>query len=154
MGAMKIQAAMMKVTIIVTLLAAVVRGSEILTGSCFAPNADVVIGFNNDNAMDSDWIGLFPSSDVGLQVPEPRTRNWIWTCGDRNCDTSPSGGFGKISNPNLSGATEWVAVMARFDGGSVIVASNPFRVSSSCDGPVSSNGRMINRALMFITAII
>jgi hypothetical protein len=55
--------------------------------------------------------------------------------------------FAKISNPKLRGATEWVAVMARFDGGSgeqnVIVSSKPFRVSNSCDGPVSFNGRMI-----------
>jgi hypothetical protein len=146
------QAVMIKATIIVTLLAAVVRGSEILTGSCFTPDSEVIVGFNNDNAKEGDWIGLFPASVVGLQVPEPRSRNWIWTCGDQNCDTSPSSGFGKISNPKLTGADQWVAVMARFNSGSgqlnVIVSSEPFRVSNSCDGPVSSNGRMVYLAYL------
>ena len=144
---MATQAVMMKATIIVTLLAAVVRGSEILTVSCVAPESEVVVGFNNDVAMDSDWVGLFPASVVSLQVPEPRSRNWIWTCGDQNCGTSPSSGFGRISNPKLTGDDKWVAVIARFTSGSnsqkVVAMSKPFRVSNSCDGPVRSNRRMM-----------
>jgi hypothetical protein len=147
------KAAIMKATIIVTLLAAVVRGSEIITGSCFTPDSEVVVGFNIDNAKDGDWIGLFPAGSVGDSAPEPRSRNWIWTCGDQNCGTSPSSGFGKISNPKLTGDDKWVAVIARFNSGSnsqkVVTMSKPFRVSNSCEGPVRSNGRMMYLAHLY-----
>ena len=141
------KAAIMKAIVIVTLLAAVVRGSEIQTSSCVTPDSEVVVGFNNDNAKDGDWIGLFPAGSVGNSAPEPRSRNWIWTYGNQNCGTSPSSGFGRISNPKLTGDDKWVAVIARFTSGSnsqkVVAMSKPFRVSNSCDGPVRSNRRMM-----------
>lgn len=144
--------AIMKSIIITTLLFAVVNGSEIQTGSCFTPDSDVVVGFNIDNANDRDWIGLFPAGSIGDNAPEPRSRNWIWTCGDQNCGSSPSSGFGRISNPKLSGADKWVAVIARFNKGSnsqkVVAVSKPFRVSSSCDGPVSSSWRITHLSLL------
>jgi hypothetical protein len=110
--------ATMKAIVIATLLIAVVRGSEIQTGSCFTPDSDVVVGFKIDNAKDGDWIGLFPAGSIGDNAPEPRSRNWIWTCGDQNCGSSPASGFGRISNPKLSGDDRWVAVIARFSKGS------------------------------------
>jgi hypothetical protein len=129
-----------KAVIFFSLIAAAFGASEIRTGSCFAPGADVIIGFNNADAKAGDWVGLIPASVVGSLVPGARSSNWIKTCGSQGCNTSPPSGFLSISKPNLNGATRWVAVLARFSSGgsshTLIAKSNSFLVSTSCSGPV------------------
>ena len=135
---------MRKTAVVVALLAHFVTGRQITTPSCVVAGSDVVISFENDNAKEGDWIGLIPESAVDGHVPDPHDNNWIWTCGSQNCTSSPELGSVTISAPNLSGASTWVAVLARFHEDSkpneMITTSAAFHVSTtgSCGGVVSS----------------
>ena len=132
---------MMKAILIFSLTTILVYGSSIKAPACVAPGAKVVFGFSNDSPKKGDWIGLFPAGTVGSQVTDPRDQNWIWTCGSKTCTTSPAGGFANITTPNLSGAAKWIAVLARFEGGTgpfeLIVKSATMLVSTNCAGTVS-----------------
>jgi hypothetical protein len=104
-----------KAAVSIALLASAVSGSNITTPSCVVPGSDVIIGFENNNAKERDWIGLFPEGVSGGHLPDPHDNNWIWTCGTQNCTSSPHLGPVTISSPDLSGASAWIAVLARFD---------------------------------------
>jgi hypothetical protein len=104
-----------KAAVSIALLASAVSGSNITTPSCVVPGSDVIIGFENDHAKERDWIGLFPEGVSGGHLPDPHDNNWIWTCGTQNCTSSPHLGPVTISSPDLSGASAWIAVLARFD---------------------------------------
>ena len=137
-----------QVAAFIALLAPIVTGSHIITPSCVVAGSDVIISFENDNAKEGDWIGLIPEiSAVDGHVPDIHDNNWIWTCGSQNCTSSPELGSVTISAPNLSGASTWVAVLARFDEDSklhdLIATSAVFHVSTtgSCRGVVSSRVR-------------
>ena len=130
--------------VFIALLAPVVGGSKVTTHSCVVAGSDVIINFENDNTKEGDWIGLIPESAVDGHVEDPHDNNWIWTCGSQNCTSSPELGPVTISAPNLSGASMWIAVLARFDGDSkpyeLIATSATFHVSTtgSCGGVVST----------------
>ena len=134
------------VAIIIALIAPVIDGSIVKTHSCVVSGSDVDVNFEDDDAMQGDWIGLLPLSRVGSQVPDTRADNWVWTCGSQSCGSLPGIGSITISSPNLSSATEWVAFLARFDGGSapyeVVATSATFRVDTSCSAPVSAKGNI------------
>jgi hypothetical protein len=144
---------MMKATIIVSFLASVVCGSQIKAPSCVIPGSKVSIVFSNDIAKTGDWIGLLPATTVGTQVPELRLRNWVWTCGTQSCGSSPDAGIATIASPNFSGATTWVAVLARFDGGTssseLIVKSATFQVRNDCSVSVSTNFSLVEILLWY-----
>ena len=131
----------MKAILIFSLTTIVVYGSNIKAPACVAPGSKVVFGFNIDSPKAGDWIGLFPEGTVGSQVSDPRDSNWIWTCGSQTCGTFPAGGFANITSPNLGGAAKWVAVLARFQGGTgpfaLIAKSTTMLVSTKCAGTVS-----------------
>jgi hypothetical protein len=128
--------------IVVAIIAPVVSGNSVTTPSCVVLGSDVDINFEDDNAMQGDWIGLLPLSRVGSQVPDTRSDNWVWTCGSQSCGSLPDNGSVRISNPNLSNSTDWVAFLARFDGGvapyELVAASATFRVDITCSEPVSA----------------
>lgn len=133
----------MAVTILALLVATVASGSSITTPACVVSGSNVVIGFGNDNAKERDWIGLLPERAVASRVlPNPHESNWIRTCGSQDCTSSPDHGSTTISTPNLSGASKWVAVLARDNGGhnpqELLAISAVFHVRASCPEPVRS----------------
>ena len=130
------------------LVARVTSGSSVTAPACVISGSNVVIGFGNDNAKVGDWIGLIPEHAVSSHaLPDPHDDNWIWTCGSQDCKASPNHGSTTISTPNLTGASKWVAVLARDIGESnrreLLATSSPFYVSSSCPDLVCSTWLMM-----------
>jgi len=133
---------MMKEALLLALLVAVVHGADVTTPGCIEQGQDVTVGFEYDNNNNGDWIGLYPANAVldGNRVLEPRDRNWVWTCGDQSCNNFNSNeGPVMIQEPDLSGNTLWIAVLARFTGNSapyvMMEQSVPFFIKSDCSAP-------------------
>ena len=129
--------------IILALIAPVVSGGSVTAPSCVVLGSEVVIDFEYENARQGDWMGLLPIRRMGIEVPDTRSDNWVWTCGSQSCGSLPESGSITFSNPNFSNATDWVAFLARFDGDvapyALIAASATFRVDTSCsEQPVSA----------------
>jgi len=140
---------MMAAIMFALLVAPVTSRSSATTPACVVSGSNVVIGFGNDDAKEGDWIGLLPEHAVSSHtLPNPHDDNWIWTCGSQDCNASPNHGSTTISTPNLTGASKWVAVLARDIGESnrqeLLATSTPFYVSSSCPEPVRSNSFMLS----------
>jgi hypothetical protein len=119
-------------------------GSSVTTPACVVSGSKVVIDFGNNNAKVGDWIGLVPENVVaGHVLPNPHNDNWILTCGSQDCSSSPNHGSATISTPNLTGASKWVAVLARDNGGhnpqDLLATSAPFHVRTSCPEEVRSS---------------
>ena len=125
------------------LVAPVASGSSITTPACVVSGSNVVIGFDNDNAQERDWIGLLPETAVASHIlPNPHDSNWIWTCGSQDCTSSPDHDSITIYTPNLNGPSKWIAVLARDNGGpnpqELLATSAVFHVRESCPEQVRS----------------
>lgn len=137
----------MKASILLVLAAVpVAKGAVFLsTNPCVEPDQPVVVGFENDDAQNFDWIGLYPKDSelfVGnTQVRDSLSQNWVFSCGTRTCTSDAVNGPVAVVEPDLSGSEEWVAVMGRWQVGQpapyeIVVVSEVFNVKDDCS-PVS-----------------
>ena len=127
---------LLKVATLLALSSIGVDAAEVSAPSCLESGSDLELTFKDSNPVDGDWFGLFPLDILDdVQVPEPRNRNWIWTCGSQDCDSVPSSGTFTIKNPKLIGSTKWIVVLggaAKAPPYTVKAKSSSIEIKSSC----------------------
>jgi hypothetical protein len=132
---------MSKIALFLSLLVGAVLGDTVTTPSCVETSDSIVVGFENANPKDGDWIALYRVTDLSgntaPDAPALRSQNWLWTCGSQSCKSSPTSGPVRIPSPLFfDTSVKWVAALLRYDGSAapydVVSKSAPFSVRSEC----------------------
>jgi len=69
------------------------------------------VDFVNCDAQDGDWIALYHVEDIDLR--DDSYYDWRYTCGDRDCDTSPEQGTVSLRLQTLEEDGTYQVVLAR-----------------------------------------
>jgi hypothetical protein len=98
---------------------------------CYENGSDVVVFFNNCNALFDDWVGVYAAGTVFSVLDEPIA--WVWTAGDQFMQRPVSSG--NITFSEARGAGNFQVVIARNRQGPPYRAygvSTEFRLADNC----------------------
>jgi hypothetical protein len=115
-----------------TLTAPTLCSGEIFTDEdCYENGGDIVVFFDNCNAIFDDWVGVYVSGSDLTLMDEPIA--WVWTSGDQFMQRPVSSG--NITFFEARGNGTFQVVLARNRAGPPYRAhgvSNEFRLQDSC----------------------
>lgn len=54
-----------------------------ISKNCYERGEDIKVNFFTCDPIDSDWVGLYDSSENPYELGDPLL--WLWSCGNQNC---------------------------------------------------------------------
>jgi hypothetical protein len=95
-----------------------------IADACVAEGGSIEIDFVNCDAMDDDWIGVYPSwvdpNDLGLSPVL-----WLWTCGSQGCRGAVEKNVLELTEAHVGEGTNGQWPLARDDYQVFLIRRNP-----------------------------
>ena len=105
--------------------------------NCFTIGQSIEITFENESPLPGDFIGIYPPDASLSELKDPSGKQWLWTCGSRNCIDSTGISSATLTYSDSLTVGTWKVVLARNNPNGPphtgLLQSEPFQVRSQCN---------------------